>query len=105
MYLENLDAADSIALMDYLTADDSPRDYGIVFGSVDRRSKNVTTDKTKTCETSKEPLTPQWTPETQKQDEIDNQKLPADLAEIVQRWLHLSDAIRLAIVAIVRASR
>ncbi len=66
--------------------------------------KNVTIGKTKTCETAKEQLTPQLTPKSQKQAKIDASELPSDLAEIVQRWPELPDAIRSAIVAIVRSS-
>jgi len=49
-------------------------------------------------------LTPQLTPKSQKQSKIDTSDLPSDLAEIVQCWLQLPSAIRLAIVAIVRSS-
>ena len=55
---------------------------------------------TKTCETTKEQLTPK----TQKQGEIDTSELPPDLAEIVDIWPQLPEAIRSAIVAIVRSS-
>ncbi len=70
-----------------------------------RCTKNTNPDKTKTCETSKEQLTPQLTPETQKQGKNDTLELPADLAEIVRCWPKLPSAIRSAIVAIVRSSK
>jgi hypothetical protein len=73
-------------------------------GLQNQSCKNITDDKTKTCETAKEQLTPQLTPKSEKQARIDTQNLPADLAEIVKCWPRLSDAIRSAIVAIVRAS-
>ena len=61
--------------------------------------KNTNPDKTKTCETTKEQLTPK----TQKQGKNDTQNLPADLAEIIAVWPQLPEAIRSAIVAIVRS--
>ncbi len=66
--------------------------------------ENATADKTKTCGTTKEQLTPQLTPKSQKQGKIDTSELPSDLAEIVRRWFQLPKAIRSAIVAIVGAS-
>ncbi|NQT03343.1 MAG: hypothetical protein HQ580_15050 [Planctomycetes bacterium] len=101
------------------------------FGSVDRCSKTVKTDKVKTCESSKEPLTPQWTPEFREQGETDTQELPTalveipehmldkvltivesavasqlstDLIDIVEAWPGLPDSIKSAILALVKAS-
>jgi hypothetical protein len=45
------------------------------------------------------------TPDSRKENEIDTQNIPDDLAEIVAVWPQLSDVIRLAILAIVRASK
>jgi hypothetical protein len=47
-------------------------------------------------------LTPQWTPESQKQGEIDTSKLPPDLAEIVAVWPDLPEHIKAAIKALVQ---
>ncbi len=59
--------------------------------------ENVTPDKTKTCETPKEQLTPQLTPKSQKQAKIDTSELPSDLAEIVAVWPELPEHIKAAI--------
>ncbi len=72
------------------------------FGSVDRRPKNVSPEKTKTCETSKTQLTPQLTPKTQQQGEIDTSELSSDLAEIVAVWPELPEHIKAAIKALVQ---
>ena len=74
-------------------------------GLANRCTKNINTEKTKTCKTAKTQLTPQLTPKSQKQGEIDTKKLPPDLAEIVAVWPQLPPAIRSAIVAIVRTSK
>ncbi len=63
--------------------------------------ENITTDKTKTCETIKEPLTPQLTPKSQKQPKIDTETLPSDLAQIVQLWPELPEHIKAAVKALV----
>jgi len=62
-----------------------------------RCSKNTNTCETKTCETSKEPLTPQLTPQSHKQPQIDTSKLPPDLARIIESWPTLPDHIKAAI--------
>ncbi len=74
----------------------------LTFGSVDRRPKNVSPEKTKTCETAKEQLTPQLTPKFQKQGKIDTSELPSDLAEIVSVWPELPEHIKAAIKALVQ---
>jgi len=74
----------------------------LTFGSVDRRSENVRLDKTDTCETSKTQLTPQLTPKSQKQGQIDTQNLPANLAEIAAVWPELPEHIKAAIKALVQ---
>ena len=45
------------------------------------------------------------TPKSGKQSGVDTRNMPPDLAEIVAAWSELTDAIRRAIVAIVRDSR
>jgi hypothetical protein len=47
-------------------------------------------------------LTPQLTPKSPKQAEIESQKLPADLAEIVAVWPELPEHIKAAIKALVQ---
>ena len=74
------------------------------FGSVDRHLRNTSSEKTNAYAKSKQKLTPQLTPESQKESEIDAGKLPDDLAAIIKAWPELPEAIRSAIVAIVRAS-
>ena len=67
-----------------------------------RCTKSVSTAKTKTCESSKTPLTPQLTPKSQKQGKIDTSELPPDLAEIVAVWPELPGHIKAAIKALVQ---
>jgi len=69
-----------------------------------RCTKNVTPEETNTCETAKEQLTPQLTPKSPKQGEMDTSELPPDLVEIKAAWPELPEAIRSVIVAAVRAS-
>jgi len=66
-----------------------------------RCSKNASPEQTKTCEISKTQLTPQLTPKSQKQGQIDTQNLPADLAEIVAVWPKLPEYIKVAVKALV----
>jgi len=49
-------------------------------------------------------LTPQLTPESQKQAQIDTSKLPLDLAEIASVWPELPEHIKLAIKALVNTN-
>jgi len=70
-----------------------------------RCSKNITTEKAKTCETTKEPLTPQLTPKSPKQPKIDTSGLPSDLAEIVAVWPELPEYIKAAIKAMIETFR
>jgi hypothetical protein len=64
--------------------------------------KNVSPDIKKTCETSKSQLTPQLTPKSLKQGEIDTSELHPDLAEIVAVWPELPEHIKAAIKALVQ---
>jgi len=45
------------------------------------------------------------TPKSQKQPEIDTQKLPPDLAEIVRLWPELPEHIKAAIKALIDSSK
>jgi hypothetical protein len=47
-------------------------------------------------------LTPQLTPKSPKQGQIDTQNLPPDLAEIVAVWPQLPEHIKAAIKALVQ---
>jgi len=71
-------------------------------GSANRCTKDTSPEKAKTCETSEPPLTPQWTPKSPKQAEIDTSELPPDLAEIVTIWPELPEHIKAAIKALVQ---
>ena len=63
--------------------------------------ENISTDKTKTCENTKQQLTPQLTPKSSKQPKIDTSELPSDLAEIVAVWPELPEHIKAAVKALV----
>ena len=67
-----------------------------------RCSKNTNPDKTKTCKTTEQQLTPQLTPKSPKQPKIDTSELPSDLAEIVQLWPELPEHIKAAIKALIQ---
>jgi hypothetical protein len=68
-----------------------------------RCSKNITTDDTKTCETSKPQLTLQLTPNSPKQGKIDTPELSPDLAEIVNIWPELPEHIKAAFKALIQS--
>jgi hypothetical protein len=53
------------------------------FGFEVRNHKNPNPENTRTCETTKTQLTPQLTPESQKQGKINTAPLPSDLTEVV----------------------
>ena len=72
------------------------------FGFEVRNSENTSLDKTNTCETTKEQLTPQLTPKSQKQGKIDTSEQTSDLAEIVTVWPELPVHIKAAIKALVQ---
>ena len=71
-------------------------------GFANRRTENVKTDKTKTCDTTKKQLTPQLTPKSQKQGKFDTSDLPTDLVQIVTVWFDLPEHIKAAIKALVQ---
>ncbi len=74
------------------------------FGSTVRLPNPSTTDKTKTCETAKEQLTPQLTPKSRKQPQETarkDQQLPVDLAEIVTVWPELPEHIKQSVNALI----
>ena len=71
-------------------------------GLANRCTKNTSPENTKSCVTSESQLTPQLTPKSQKQGEIDTQNLPDDLAEIVQLWPELPEHIKAAIQALIQ---
>jgi len=66
-----------------------------------RCSKNINTVNTKTCDTPQEQLTPQLTPDSQKQAKKTPLELPADLADIVEAWSALPEHVRQAIDTLV----
>jgi hypothetical protein len=70
-----------------------------------RCTKKVSSTKTKTCESSKTPLTPQLTPNSRKQGEIDTSELLPDLAEIVAVWPELPGHIKAAIKALIQTHK
>jgi hypothetical protein len=103
----------------------------VTFGLGNRCQENVKPDNNKTYESEKEPLTPQWTPEIREEGETDAQELPTalveipehildamliiiestiasqlstDLIDIAEAWPKLPDAIKSAILALVKAS-
>jgi len=67
-----------------------------------RHSKNLTTDKTKTCGTGREGWTLQWTHESQKHNEIN---VPDELAAIVNCWHDLPEHIKQAILTLAKCSK
>ena len=74
----------------------------LTFGLGNRCLENTSLDKTKTCKTPKAQLTPQLTPKSQKQRNIDITPLPPDIAEIVAVWPELPEHIKAAIKALVQ---
>ena len=50
-------------------------------------------------------MTPQLTPKSRKQGEIDTSELPADLTEIVAVWSELPEHIKAAIKTLVEAHK
>ena len=67
-------------------------------GFANRRSKNAKPVTSRSCKTTKRQLTPQLTPEEQKQAD----SLPPDLTQIVTAWPELPKYIKGAIKALVR---
>ena len=73
-------------------------------GFANRRHKNTSIDKIKTCKNTKGPLTPQLTPKYQKQPKIDTTTLSAELTEIVAAWPNLPGYIKVAIKALIKTT-
>jgi hypothetical protein len=74
-------------------------------GFANRRLESVSNEKTNTCESTKTPLTPQWTPDDPESGQNQSDGLSPDLIEIMDAWPDLPDGMRSSIMAIVRASR
>ena len=74
-------------------------------GLANRCSQIITPEITSSCKVAKTALTPQLTPEYQKQGKIDTQKLPDDLAEIVAAWPELPEHIKAAIKALIQTHK
>jgi len=72
----------------------------VTSGLQNQRSKNTSSDKTKTCKSTKEQLIPK----SEKQGKIDTQNLPSDLAEIVAVWPRLPKDIQSAILTLIRTT-
>jgi len=72
-------------------------------GSEDRSTEMLNAENTDTYESAKSALTPQLTPDSQKQAQSDTRSLPPDLAEIVVAWPKLPKHIRAAVNALVRS--
>jgi len=70
-----------------------------------RCTKNASAEKAKTCETTETQLTPQLTPKSQKQGQIDTSELPSELAEIVTVWPELPGHIKAAIKALIQTHK
>jgi hypothetical protein len=70
-----------------------------------RCRKDTSQEKTKTCKSTETQLTPQLTPKTPKQAEIDTQNLLPDLAEIVTIWPELPEHIKAAIKALIQTHK
>ena len=70
-----------------------------------RCSENTNLEETETYKNSNEQLTPQLTPNSQKQGKINTCNLTADLAEIVAIWLKLPEHIKAAIKALVQTHK
>ena len=67
-----------------------------------RCPKSLSSYKTKTYKTPKTLLTPQLTPKSQKQGQIDITELHPDLAKIVTVWPELPVHIKAAIKALIQ---
>jgi len=74
-------------------------------GLANRCTENTNAEKTKTCKTTETQLTPQLTPNSQKQGKIDTSELPSDLAEIVTIWPELPEHIKAAIKALIQTHK
>ncbi len=66
-----------------------------------RCSKDASIDKTKTYGPPESQLTPQLTPDSQKQTQTPSLEVPADLVDVVEAWSALPEHVRQAIVTLV----
>jgi hypothetical protein len=69
-----------------------------------RCQENTTNETINTCGNQQPPLTPQLTPESQKQAQLDISKLPSELTEVVSAWPNLPEHIKTAIMSLVNAA-
>jgi len=72
-----------------------------VFQSVAQKIQLLKTQRL--AKHQKEQLTPQLTPNSQKQPEIDTENLPDDLAEVVAAWPELPEHIKKTIKTLIEA--
>ena len=76
-----------------------------VIGQQGRCSENTSVEIIETYVTPKEQLTPQLTPDSRKENKVDAQNMPDDLAGIVAVWPRLPEYIKRAIKALIEAGR
>ena len=76
----------------------------LTFGSVDRHQEQVNPEQINTYASPPAESTPQLTPGTGKQGQIDTSELPPDLAKIVAAWPKLPEHIRQALLALVASA-
>ena len=77
----------------------------MTYGLEIRCGKTPSQDSPSTYDSGKSELTPQLTPESRKQAQIDTPQLPPDLAEIVAIWPKLPEHIKAAVMALVGSVR
>ena len=75
------------------------------FGLGNRCSEGASPEKAKAYEISRPPLTPQLTPNSQEENDLNTQSLQTELAQIVAVWSGLPDHIKQAIKTLVSTSK